>query len=92
MLQKIIGEVTPDTYLLIGTIIASVATTIAFMKGDIRMVKQEIAYIKSTLSTMTLAFQQVGEILTKVAVQDNRIDRVEQDIREIKHGKGFVTD
>jgi hypothetical protein len=34
--------------------------------------------------------QQLGSILTQVAVQDTRINRIETDIVELRHGKGFV--
>lgn len=31
-----------------------------------------------------------GNALTAIAVQDNRLDRVESDIHELRHGRGFV--
>lgn len=34
--------------------------------------------------------RKLGDVLTTIAVQDNRLDRIENDIREIKHGKGFI--
>lgn len=34
--------------------------------------------------------KKIAGCLTSIAVQDNRINRLEEDVREMKHGKGFV--
>lgn len=33
---------------------------------------------------------QIGAVLTTVAVQKVEIERIREDVREIKHGRGFV--
>ena len=34
--------------------------------------------------------KKVNDVLTKIAVQENRLDRIEGDIQDIRHGRGFV--
>ena len=34
--------------------------------------------------------KKVGEVLVKMAVTQTRLDNVEQDIRDLKHGRGFI--
>lgn len=34
--------------------------------------------------------KQVNVVLTKIAVQESRLERIEEDIRDMQHGKGFV--
>jgi len=34
--------------------------------------------------------QQLNAILTKIAVQETRLNMIEKDIDEIRHGKGLV--
>lgn len=64
---------------------------VAMIKADIRVVRHDMAALKSRQDILNDAFMQLTTILTKVAVQDQRIAGIEEDIREIKHGKGFVT-
>ena len=35
--------------------------------------------------------KKIAGVLTTIAVQDTRINRIEDDLRDLKHGKGFVT-
>lgn len=34
--------------------------------------------------------KKMGAVLSVVAVQDNRLNRIEEDMRELRHGKGWV--
>lgn len=60
------------------------------MKADIRLLKHDMTSIKQRQETLSDAFTQLGTILTQVAVQDTRINRIEADIKELRHGEGFV--
>lgn len=46
---------------------------------------KEIAELKAEIKAL-------GSIVTQQAVQSNRLDRLEADVREMKHLQGFVTD
>lgn len=63
---------------------AVVATVfIVMIKADVKVIKVQMDGITENLKTL-------NSLLTKVAVQDNRINSIEDDIRDMKHGKGFI--
>jgi len=39
---------------------------------------------------MKIEIKKVGDVLIQMAVTDTRLTNAEQDIRELKHGQGFV--
>lgn len=61
------------------TLVAVVATT----KADARSIHRELTELKEVAKS-------VSEVLRIVAVQGSRLDRCEDDIRELKHGEGYV--
>jgi len=65
---------------------------IAMMKADIRIIRHDMKIIQLRQDALNEAFKQLTEVLTRVAVQDNRILRIENDIRELRHGKGYIKD
>lgn len=56
--------------------IVTLRSTVNNMKSDMIDMKEEI--------------KKVGDVLIKMAVTDTRLTNLEQDIRELKHGEGFV--
>ena len=46
--------------------------------------------LKDDMTDMKTEIKKVGEVLVKMAVTQTRLDNVEQDIRDLKHGRGFV--
>ena len=42
------------------------------------------------MTDMKTEIKKVGEVLVKMAVTQTRLDNVEQDIRDLKHGRGFI--
>lgn len=42
------------------------------------------------ISELKAETKKLGDVLTSIAVQGERINRIEDDIREIKHGRGFI--
>ncbi len=52
--------------------------------------RSTVGNMKADLTDMKAELKKVGEVLIKMAVTDQRLSNVEQDIREIKHGHGFV--
>jgi hypothetical protein len=85
-----------DTTITIGNIAEIVSIVgggflvVIRMGGDIRVMKTDMAHLKSTVSALTTAFDRLGAILTQVAVQDARLVALEKRIDELAHGRGFV--
>lgn len=60
------------------------------IKYDIASLRTDINHIKETQRSLAEAFTQLGNILTKVAVQDARVQMLEKKIDELSHYQGFV--
>lgn len=70
---------------------AVVATVFIIMiKSDVKILGVRMDGIIQNLKVINNSFDKLSDVLTKVAVQDNRINGIEEDIRELKHGKGFI--
>lgn len=77
----------------VGSALASVITVVwvfAMMRGDIRIIQQDIEYIQKKQTDLTAALLQLGTILTKIAVQDTRLAMVDKSIDELRHGQGYI--
>ena len=53
-------------------------------------IKEEILMMKTDFLDMKKEIKAVGDVIIKMAVTDQRLLNVEQDLRELKHGRGFV--
>jgi hypothetical protein len=60
------------------------------MGSDIRIVKSDMAHLKTTVSTLSSAFDKIGSVLTQVAVQGERLNGIQKQVDELAHGRGFV--
>lgn len=60
------------------------------LRNDIISLKTDINHIKENQKSLAEAFTQLGNILTKVAVQDARLQMIEKKMDELSHGQGFV--
>lgn len=79
--------------LQIAQIVAYIVTAAVFVimiKADIKIVKHDLNIMRVRQDSFSESVKQLTLILTSVAVQDNRINAIEEDIRELRHGKGFV--
>lgn len=55
--------------------------------GNQNLLLENQALEISELKTET---KKLGDVLTKIAVQENRLDRIEGDISDLRRGKGYV--
>lgn len=60
------------------------------VQGDIRVIVQELESLDKHQVALESSINQMTQIMSQVAVQSNRIDHLEEDLRELKHGEGFV--
>jgi len=80
-----------------GTIFQTIALLTGIIGGWVK-VKSDIVAIKHDVQSLELstegfgkALNQLSNVLTQVAVQDNRLLNMEKRLDELAHGKGFVT-
>lgn len=60
------------------------------LRNEIKRLAGDINHIKENQKSLAEAFTQLGNILTKVAVQDTRLQMMEKKLDELAHNRGFV--
>lgn len=60
------------------------------MRSDIQMLRLDFKHIEEKQLVLNEAFTQLGRVLTQVAVQDTRINMIEKNVDELRHGKGYI--
>lgn len=55
------------------------------LKNTVGNMKEELAEIKKDQRDLT-------KTVAQIAVQDARINRLEQDLRDLRHGRGFIVE
>jgi hypothetical protein len=66
------------------------AIFVAMLKADIRILRHDVRNLSIRQDALNDAFSQLTNVLTQVAVQDARIKAIEDDVRELRHGDGFI--
>jgi ethanolamine ammonia-lyase small subunit len=49
-----------------------------------------VSTLKSDMSDMKSELRKLSEVLVVLAVTSKRLDNVEEDIRDMKNGRGFI--
>jgi DNA repair ATPase RecN len=90
----IVFEPTITFGLIIQTVIlgTTIYTFLYNMKNQLSLMKNDIEHLEEAQRSLAEAFKQLGNVLTSVAVQDNRINMLEKRLDELAHGKGIVAD
>lgn len=67
----------------VSVIIVGGLVTLVTLRNTVNNLKEDMTDMKSEI-------KKVGEVLIQMAVTQKRLDNVEQDIRDLKHGRGFI--
>lgn len=73
--------------------IGNIIEIIAIIGGGMTVfvtLKNTVANIKDDVIAMQTEIKKLADVITKMAVTDLRLTNLEQDIRELRHGRGFV--
>lgn len=54
------------------------------------VMRSTVNNLKTDMVDMKAEIKKVGEVLISLAVTNKRLDNVEEDIRDMKHGRGFI--
>ncbi len=76
-------SITVGNIIEIGTIIGGGLLALVTLRATVNNLKEDMTDMKTEI-------KKVGEVLVKMAVTQTRLDNVEQDIRDMKHGRGFI--
>ena len=74
----------------IAAYLLGVAFFVIMLRADIRILRHDMATLQVRQDALNEAFAGLTSVLTQVAVQDTRIKSIEDDIRELRHGKGYI--
>lgn len=91
-----LGPIMIEWTISIGNIAATIiamGTMISFffgLKANIDVIRTDLRHLEDQQRTLNEALKQLGTILTQIAVQDNRMNMIEKDIDELRHGAGFI--
>lgn len=80
-----VGNIIEITVLCIGGAVTLGGGLLAL--GSFR---KSVENLTRDMTDMKEEIKQVGKVLVTLAVTTTRLDSVEQDIRELKHGRGFI--
>lgn len=61
------------------------------LRADVRIMRHDMNNMKERQDALNEAFKQLGNILTQVAVQDQRLVQMKNEIDELRHGQGFIS-
>lgn len=77
------SSITVGNIIEIGVIAVTGITALVSMRNTVSNMKADLTDMKSEI-------KKVGEVLVTLAVTGERLSNVEQDVRELRHGRGFV--
>jgi len=67
----------------IGSIVVGGLYALATIKSNVGLLKTEVSEMQSEI-------KKISEVLINQADQNRRIIHLEEDVRELRHGRGFV--
>jgi hypothetical protein len=81
----------------IASIVVGGILVLFTLKADVNTLKTGAKTLKDDFDAMQAEIKKLGDILVNLAdirgeirVHDTRITSIEQDVRELRHGRGFV--
>lgn len=72
------------------SILAGIISAFFWLRSELINLRGDINQIKEHQKTLMESLKQLNNILTQIAVQDARINMIEKDIDELRHGQGFI--
>lgn len=72
--------------------IIQILSILGFGGAILVTMKNNLANLKEDVVDMKLEIKKVGDVIIQMAVADTRLNNIESDIRDLRHGKGFIVD
>jgi len=73
-----------------ASIFAGIIGFFFWMRSELVSLRVDIVQIKDHQKMLMESLKQLSTILTQIAVQDARLNMIEKDIDELRHGQGLV--
>ena len=76
-------SITVGNMIEIGSILVGGLFALATIKSNVNSIKIEVGEMQNEI-------KKIGDVLINQADQNRRIIHLEEDVRELRHGRGFV--
>lgn len=92
MLSNVILDyLTLDNILRGATIVGGVVGFIIYLRTELMSLRKDMTYIKDHQDNLMDGIKQLNTILTQIAVQEVRLNMIEKNVDELRHGKGYIS-
>ena len=81
--------ITVDYSITIGNVI-EIASIILGGLYALATIKSNVGLLKTEVGEMQVEIKKISDVLINQADQNRRIIHLEEDVRELRHGRGFV--
>ncbi len=82
--------ITVGNLIEIASIIGGGVLVLITLRSDVNSLKAGATALKDDLGQMQIEIKKIGEVLITQADQNRRILHLEDDVRELRHGRGFI--
>ena len=72
------------------TMLVTASIFVGRVQTSLTTLKDDVSHLEKRQDALNEAFNQLGKILTQVAVQDSRLTMMEKNIDELRHGQGYI--
>ena len=73
--------------------VGNIIEIVSIVAGGITVfitLKNTVANVKEDVVGMQMEIKKLADVITRMAVTDLRLTNLENDIRELRHGRGFI--
>jgi hypothetical protein len=88
--EAILSSLTVDGILKGLAVIGGIISFVVYIRTELTQLRLDVSQIKEHQKILMDSIKQLNAILTQIAVQETRLNMIEKDIDEIRHGKGLV--
>ena len=74
----------------IGVIACGGIAAVVAVRNSVTNLGKDLTRMEADFFDMKVEIKKVGDVLIQMAVTDTRLTNAEQDIRELKHGQGYI--
>lgn len=82
--------ITVGNLIEIASIIGGGGLVMVTMRSDIAVLKKEDESLKTNVKGIQDEIKQIGKVLIEQADQSRRILHIEEEMKDLRHGRGFV--
>jgi hypothetical protein len=82
--------ITVGNMIEIGSILGAGVLLLVTLKSDVSALKTNTVDLRVDFVEMQTEIKKIGDVLIAQADQNRRILHLEEDVRELRHGRGFV--